>query len=313
MKYPKTIISLLLAIVMISGALFTMQDHEAKSVDAVYAKPESQYMEINGNRVHFLDEGPKDAPAIVLVHGFTASVHTWDAWAKDLSRDHRVIRFDVPGFGLTGPMPEGDIFSADYMANIVEQLTKRLGVEQFSIAGNSMGGYIAWNYAWRYPEKVDHLIVLDPMSYNQPMPLEMALLANTFTAPIAINVTHEMLIENTLNNTYGTEKEVKDETVHLYFEMIMREGNRDSASKIATRIQEINDGGEMHRGISELQVPTMVMWGQDDTVVPYYLIKRWKHDLPQADFVTYKGIGHLPMEEAPRRSVKDLRGFIDRG
>jgi pimeloyl-ACP methyl ester carboxylesterase len=121
----------------------------------------------------------------------------------ELKDDYLILRFDAPGFGLTGPMPDAHDFSADYMCNIVEQLTKELGITRFNIAGNSMGGYIAWNYAWRYPEKVEHLIVVDPMSYQQKLPAEIRVISRPVGGAIAKRVTTENMLGKSLAGAYG--------------------------------------------------------------------------------------------------------------
>jgi pimeloyl-ACP methyl ester carboxylesterase len=300
------------AIVLGGCEAIGFHDLSAEQVDAQYIRSESSFVDINGNNVHYLIEGNRSRPALVLVHGFTASLHTWDGWAEELKSNYLILRFDVPGFGLTGPMPDAHDFSADYMCNIVEQLTKSLGITHFSIAGNSMGGYIAWNYAWRFPEKVEHLIVVDPMSYPQKLPPEIRAIARPVGGAIAKRVTTENMVSKSVAGAYGDPENIQPGVERRYFDLFMREGNRASAARIARKMARLADSGYVNLGISEISVPTLVMWGEKDTITPFQLIKYWQRDLPDATYITYPELGHVPMEEDPARTARDLRNYLHR-
>ena len=286
------------------------RDLPADQVDAQYLLPKSSFLEINGNNVHYLLEGNRKAPVLVLVHGFTASLHTWDGWADELKDDFLILRFDVPGFGLSGPMPDAHDFSADYMCNIVEQLTKRLGIYRFTVAGNSMGGYIAWNYAWRFPEKVEHLVVLDPMSYPQRLPAEIRAISRPVGGAVAKRVTTRNMVSNSVASAYGDPENIQPGVEQRYFDLFMREGNRGSAVRIARKMARLSDSGYVSLGINEISVPTLVMWGEQDRITPFELIENWRQDLPDATYITYPDLGHVPMEEDPARTAADLRAYM---
>lgn len=287
-----------------------MRDVPAEQVDNQYLLPKSSFTQINGNIVHYLLEGRKDGPVLVLVHGFTASLHTWDGWVKELKTDYLVLRFDVPGFGLTGPMPDAHDFSADYMCNIVEQLTKGLGITRFSIAGNSMGGYIAWNYAWRFPEKVDHLIVVDPMSYPQRLPAEIRAMSRPVGGAVARRVTTPGMVSSSVVGAYGDPENIQPGVEQRYFDLLMREGNRASATRTARKMARLANSDYLSLGINEITVPTLVMWGEKDTITPFELMENWRRDLPDATYITYLELGHVPMEEDPVRTAADLRTYL---
>ena len=302
-----------LAIVLGGCESIGFHDFPAERVDAKYLRSESSFMEVNGNNVHFILEGNDERPVLVLVHGFTASLHTWDGWVDELEDDYLILRFDVPGFGLTGPMPDAHDFSADYMCNIVEQLTKKLGITRFNIAGNSMGGYIAWNYAWRYPEKVEHLVVVDPMSYQQKLPTEIRMISRPVGGAIAKNITTENMVSKGIAGAYGDPQNIQPGVEKRYFDLFMREGNRASATKIARKMARLSKSSYASLGISEISVPTLVMWGEKDVITPFELIKDWQRDLPDATYITYPELGHVPMEEAPVRTARDLRDYLREG
>ena len=287
-----------------------LRDLPADQVDPQYLLPKSSFLEINGNNVHYLLEGNRAAPVLVLIHGFTASLHTWDDWADELKDDFLILRFDVPGFGLSGPMPAAHDFSADYMCNIVEQLTKRLGIKRFTVAGNSMGGYIAWNYAWRFPEKVEHLVVVDPMSYPQRLPAEIRAISRPVGGAVAKRVTTRNMVSKSVAGAYGDLENIQPGVEQRYFDLFMREGNRDSAVRIARKMARLSNSGYVSLGISEISVPTLVIWGEKDTITPFELIENWRQDLPSATYITYPDLGHVPMEEDPARTAADLRAYL---
>jgi len=156
-------ITLGLLVVVAAGAWLLLQrpDIPYATLEAKYGYPDSQYLDLPGGvRAHYRDLGPRDAPAIVLVHGYSASTHAWDAWAARLSKSYRVVVLDLPGHGLTrtsGPYLAG---RQGFVA-VVDALTARLGLTRFTLAGNSMGGAVAWTYAVDHPDKVQRLVLVD--------------------------------------------------------------------------------------------------------------------------------------------------------
>lgn len=135
------------------------------ALKARYGHPASgsRYVELDGFAVHYRDEGHPDKPAVVMMHGVVASLHTWDGWVKAFSPHYRVIRFDLPCFGLTGPAPGA--YSEERMRKVLGLLLDHLRVERAILVGNSLGGYLAWSYALEQPERVERLVLLDPVGY----------------------------------------------------------------------------------------------------------------------------------------------------
>ena len=142
-------------------------DRDRVAMEAKYANSPDDFVEVAGIRLHVRDSGPKAAPAVILLHGFGASLHTWEGWAKTLSRDMRVIRFDLPGSGLTGPDPRGDYTDARAL-EILLALMDRLGIARASLVGNSIGGRIAWAFAARVPARTDKLVLVAPDGFASP-------------------------------------------------------------------------------------------------------------------------------------------------
>src|SRR6202142_501777 len=140
-------------------------DRPLSELKARWARPPSTFLAVQGMRVHLRDEGPRGDPVpIVLLHGTSSSLHTWEGWAQDLKAKRRVTRFDLPGIGLTGPAPDAD-YRIERYVRFVAAMLDELGVPRCAIAGNSFGGQVAWETALAYPQPVERLTLVDPAGY----------------------------------------------------------------------------------------------------------------------------------------------------
>ena len=128
-----------------------------------YAPPPSQFVDIDGMNAHYRVEG--QGPYLLLLHGTGASLHTWEPWVRVLSDSFTVVTVDLPAFGLTGPNAANDYSTGAYN-RFINGLTDHLGMTHFHLGGNSLGGYISWNYALDYPQKVDRLILVSGFAYG---------------------------------------------------------------------------------------------------------------------------------------------------
>jgi pimeloyl-ACP methyl ester carboxylesterase len=183
------LLALPLVLALLAGGYLYTPDIPADVLEKKYAVPPSRFVEVDGLRVHYRDEG--SGPVLVLIHGLTASLFDWDAWAERLRGRFRVIRLDLPGHGLTGPDPQGR-YGWPAMADLVVRLLDRLGVDRAGVAGNSLGGAVAWQLAARHPDRVDRLILVAPVGYpiGGEMPFVLRLLANPVAGPLALRLTY---------------------------------------------------------------------------------------------------------------------------
>jgi pimeloyl-ACP methyl ester carboxylesterase len=140
-------IGLVLGVALL-GALWWLwtPDRPRAALEARHAAPPSAFVEVEGVRFHLRDTGPRDAPAVLLLHGFGSSLHTWEDWARAMEAERRVVRLDLPGFGLTGADPTGD-YSDTRAVLLLAALLDRLGLPRVDLVGSSMGGRIAWRFA----------------------------------------------------------------------------------------------------------------------------------------------------------------------
>ena len=158
---------LVLVVILVAAALLFTPDKTRAVLEPRYLRTPSDYVEAAGLRLHVRDTGPREAPAIVLLHGFGSSLHTWEPWAQALDRDRRVIRFDLPGSGLSEPDPTGD-YTDTRSLEVLAALMDRLGVTKTTLAGNSIGGRIAWSFAAEHPARVEKLVLISPDGFASP-------------------------------------------------------------------------------------------------------------------------------------------------
>jgi pimeloyl-ACP methyl ester carboxylesterase len=282
-----------------------MKNIAPAELEARYANTESKFVEINGTRVHYRDEGQGEP--LVLLHGILASLQTWDGWTEKLKSQYRVIRLDIPPFGLTGKPAFS--YSRENYLKFINDFTEALGIKKYNLAGNSLGGYFAWNMALAYPDKVERLILLDPAAYPQDPPFPIKAFTMPVIGKISTWVTPRFIVANNVRCTYGEPEKVTDETINQYHELLLREGNREAIREFFQFVQEMN--GRMPLEISEIKQPTLIMWGGRDVWIPTEeMTANWKRDLPSAKLIIYDKAGHIPMEEIPAETAMDAADFL---
>lgn len=306
------LLGLLLVLAAGGVALSWAPDKPAAQLAARWAGPPSQFIGLQGMQVHLRDEGPRDDPEpLILLHGTSASLHTWEGWAQALRADRRVIRVDLPGFALTGPHPRDD-YSMGAYAGFVRALADRLGVQPFVLAGNSLGGQIAWSAAAAMPERVTRLVLVDASGYpperlaaRQDIPLGFRLAAMPWLQPLLRNTLPRPVVEASVRKVYGDPARVTPELVELYYEMALREGNRRALSQ---RLRQGYTGDVAQLGA--LRMPTLILWGGRDRLTPMEFARWFARDIRGSQLVVFDDLGHVPHEEDPRRTVAQLRKFL---
>ena len=283
--------------------LYTPDKQEA-ALREVYAQPPSKFLGVLGLRLHLRDTGPRAAPAVILLHGFGSSLQTWDEWALDLERDHRVLRYDLPGFGLTGADPSGDYTDARGIA-IAVALMDQLGLARASIVGNSMGGRIAWTFAALHPERTEKLVLISPdgfassgTEYGVAPKVPLMMRALPYVLPLS-------MLRASLVPAYAKAAMVTDALFARYRDMMLAPGVR---SAILRRMgqQKLVDPVPLLRRIA---VPTLVMWGEKDGMIPFANAADYVRALPHSTLAALPGVGHIPQEEAPA-TVGIVRAFL---
>lgn len=297
----------------VAGVAATWEpDRPVDALKARWAQPPSRFVPVLGLQVHVRDEGPPNDPLpIVLLHGTSASLHTWNGWAAALRGQRRVIRFDLPGFGLTGPSLEGDYSIAAYVRFTVAMLDS-LGVQRVVLAGNSLGGEIAWATALALPERVQKLVLVDAAGYplNEAvppvdLPIGFRLARLPALAPLLQRTLPRGVVQSSVRNVYGDPSRVTPELVDRYFELTLRQGNREALGRRMKRVGL----GEPER-IKQIKQPTLILWGGRDRLLPPQFGERFARDIAGARLVRFEALGHVPHEEDPATTLAALREFL---
>ncbi|MBH3339838.1 alpha/beta hydrolase [Pseudomonas mendocina] len=292
-------------------ALNWAPDRPVGELKARWAPPPSQFVDIAGMSVHLRDEGRRDDPEpILLLHGTSASLHTWEGWVKELAPQRRVISLDLPGFGLTGPFADGDYRVEHYTAFLLA-LLDHLQVKRVVLVGNSFGGQLAWRFAVAHPERSARLVLVDAAGYPrnaESVPIGFRLAGIPALAPLMSRLLPRSMIESSVRNVYGDPDKVDDELVERYYQLTLREGNRQALRQRFAQAPS----GELHERIGELQLPTLIIWGGRDRLIPPDNAERFAADITGSQRVLFDDLGHVPQEEDAQRTVAVLIAFLQR-
>lgn len=266
-------------------------------------------MAINGMNVHYKDEG--EGPVIVLIHGTAASLHTWDAWAAVLQKTHRVIRMDIPAFGLTGPHPTGD-YSIDSYVSFLATFFEALSLKKVLLIGNSLGGNIAWQFTAKYPAQVDRLVLVDasglPTGKAQPWIFSMA--RTPVINRLFLRITPKVIVKQNLTQVYEDDSLITPALVERYHELALRPGNRQAFIDRA-KYGFHNNLQESVAQLKTISQPTLIIWGENDTWIPLKNGKTFDSILPNSTLKVLSKTGHVPMEERPEESLQLVMDFIN--
>lgn len=293
--------------------LLRADDLPVEALASRWAAPPSEFVELQGQLVHLRDEGPRDDPVpLLLLHGTSSSLHTWDGWAKELRGQRRVLRLDLPGFGLTGPWTgnyQGRPYLAEAQARFVLDLLDKLDLPRVTVVGNSLGGEVAWRLAVLAPQRVDRLVLVDAAGLRiapQEVPLAWRVARMPVLGQVSEWVLTRSLVRQGLASVVGDPRRITDAQVERYRDMALREGNR-AALRERLLAWRWEDGVEHVRGV---QAPTLILWGGRDRLIPPEAAQRFAADIPHSAVVRFDDLGHIPQEEDPVRTVTAVKAFL---
>ena len=306
MKLALPIILCLCLILLIGGGyLLWTPDKTRSDLEAKYLNSPGDIIEVLGTRLHVRDDGPKSASAVIMLHGFGSSLHTWEPWAQALDREHRVIRLDLPGSGLSEPDRTGDYTDARSIALLIA-LMDRLSITQASFIGNSIGGRIAWTFAAYHPKRVIKLVLISPdgfasagFAYGQRPQIPTTVKLMRYFLP-------KMLLRMNLAPAYGDASALSENVVTRYYELMLAPGARDAM--IARMEQTVLQNPEPL--LRSINVPVLLLWGEKDALIPFGNAVDYLRNLADSKLVSLPALGHVPQEEAPALSLPPVRAFL---
>ena len=287
-------------------ALWVYRDIPAGELEARYAGPASRFMNVDGVRIHYRDEG--EGPGVLLLHANFGNLIGWDPWVEALKDSYRVVRMDFTSHGLTGPDPTGD-YTLERTLELTEKFVDAVGLGQFSIGGTSMGGTVAIHYTNAHPERIDNLILLNPGSLEGRDQKETrgevpdAAYVLTYVMPRA-------LPEFMLTEGFGDDAKLTDELIDRWYDMWMREGQREAQ---LDRLRQY-ESGDIEGLIRSIEVPTLLMWGEANTTAHFEQSAEFIELLENVEslkFISYPGVGHMAVQEAGAETGRDVRAFLD--
>ena len=304
---------LLAAVVLVVGAYLVLRrpDIPFATLEQRYATPTSHYMDLpDGTHVQYRDEGNPAGPVLMLVHGYSASSADWDGWAKALGDKYRIIAPDLPGHGLTRTLP-GYASSPDAQVAVVDAVATGLALPRFVIAGNSMGGGVAWRYALAHPDRLNGLVLVDAAGWpavgkGRDGALIFKLLANPAARAVIKNLDNTALAKQGLESAFVDKSLVTPDLVKRYTDLARAPGHRD----ILISRPPTDDVASAER-LAPIHTPTLILVGQEDHLIPYTDGQKFKDAIKGSTLIVYPGVGHVPMEQIPDKSAADVRTWME--
>lgn len=270
-----------------------------------YTNRHSRFLVIDGMMIHYRDEG--EGVPILMLHGAFSSLHTFNEWTAIFkTKGFRIIRLDAPGFGLTGPHPD-HIYTIPNHLRILTVFLDILGIKKCHIVGNSMGGWLGWEFALKYPERVDRLVLLDAAGFltpeNIPLPFRMA--QTPFINRVIKYVITRPVLETFLREVYYDQSKITEQLISRYYDLVTRPGNPEAFLILVNGKFKDNTAH-----LKRIEAPTLIMWGREDRWLPVETAYRFRQAIPNSRIIVYKNVGHLPMEEIPEISANDAIHFL---
>jgi pimeloyl-ACP methyl ester carboxylesterase len=242
---------------------------------------------------------------VVLLHGFGASLQTWDVWAEGLAATHRVVRIDLPGSGLSPPDPAHD-YRDERSLQLLRALLDDLGLPRASLVGHSMGGRIAWTFAAQFPERIDKLVLVAPdgfasfgFEYGKAMdvPASLSLMRHVLPKP---------LLRMNLQAAYARPESLTDAVTTRYHDLILAPGARQAMlDRLAQTVLQ-----EPEPLLRQIKAPTLLVWGEADAMIPIGNALDYLQAISGSRLVSWPQVGHLPQEEAAEKSLKAVADFL---
>jgi pimeloyl-ACP methyl ester carboxylesterase len=304
-------------LVLLVGAYLALRrpDIGFDTLEAKYANSASRYLDLPGGlHVHYRDQGNPRGPVLVLVHGFSASLHTWEPWVQRLGGHYRIITLDLPGHGLTRA-PKNYEASTAAFADVVADTTADLGVTSFVLAGNSMGGGAAWTFALRHPDRLKGLVLVNSAGWPHEQagaksPLVFKLLRYPAARAIMRDIDTSSLIASGLKSAFVEQSLVTDSMVQRYVDLGRATGHRDILLALQTSRVPMS-AGQTTALLNTITAPTLVMHGDQDALIPVEDGRALAGAIPGAKLIIYPEVGHVPMEQIANKSADDLAAWLE--
>jgi len=313
-----------LAALLAVGGYFLLKrdDIPYETLAARYESAASRYVDLPGGiRMHYRDEGDPNAPALLLIHGFAASLHTWEPWVERLATgedrigDYRIVSLDLPGHGLTRA-PAGYQASIENFRDVIATFVQQQGIDDFALAGSSMGGNVAWEYALAHADQVTALILVDSSGWEETRPdfadepAVFRIMRNPVLGPLFADLDSTRLVRGGLEAAFVDTTLVTQGMVDRYAELSRAPGHRDILLQMTLGFRARHYATPER--LSPLTMPVLILSGSDDRIVPAAHAQQFRDAIPGAELITFENVGHLPQEESADDSAMAVHEFLQR-
>lgn len=247
--------------------------------------------------------GNAEGPAIVMLHGYSADKMVWLRFAQHLSDDYHIIIPDLAGHGETGFASQWD-YTMEAQAERVANLLSSLDIDQAHVIGNSMGGFIAAQFALMYPERTLSVTPVDPAGVPTPQPSKMEKMLAQGRNPFLVENAEQFteFYHMTMAQPPWLPQMVLD---------AMAENYRARAPELDAIFADIQRSALLTDRLGDIESPALILWGDQDALIHVSGAQRWHELLPNSELTVWKGIGHMPMLEIPEDSARRYRKFLE--
>jgi pimeloyl-ACP methyl ester carboxylesterase len=281
-------------------------DLERAELEKRYFSSSPQIIDADGLKVYYKETGPQGAPALLLLHGFGSSLQAWDDWSVKLAQKYRVIRLDLPGFGLTGASPAND-YSEEKDLAFLTHFADKLSLEKFSVIGHSMGGKMAWSLAASQPERVQALVLMAPDGFPETKDIG----TKPYEVPAIMGlikyVLPKYLVRKSIEPAFAEADALSDALVNRYYDMLRAPGVRGA---ILERSNQTIYTDPVPR-LKAIKAPTLLIWGEQDQMIPSTNAQSYATVLSNSSTVLVPKLGHLLQEEQPEKGLAAVMQFLD--
>jgi pimeloyl-ACP methyl ester carboxylesterase len=281
-------------------------DLERAGLEERYFSSSPQIIDVDGLKIYYKETGPQAAPALLLLHGFGSSLQAWDDWSVKLAQKYRVIRLDLPGFGLTGASPAND-YSEEKDLAFLTHVADKLGLEKFSVIGHSMGGKMAWSLAASQPERVQALVLMAPDGFPETKDIG----TKPYEVPAIMGlikyVLPKYLVRKSIEPAFAEADALSDALVNRYYDMLRAPGVRGA---ILERSNQTIYTDPVPR-LKAIKAPTLLIWGEQDQMIPSTNAQSYATALSNSSTVLVPKLGHLLQEEQPEKGLAAVMQFLD--
>jgi pimeloyl-ACP methyl ester carboxylesterase len=308
LKFIKYILAPLIGLLIIVFAIFFEKDIPREELKKKYTNSSSHFLTMMGMDVHYRDEGDmNDSIPIILLHGLSSSLNTWDSLVVLMKKEKRIISIDLPAFGLTGPNPQNS-YDTDYNVSFLDSFLMKMNINHCIIAGNSRGGGIAWNYAADHPDKINKLILINSAGYQGKKgkgSIGFKIASMPVINNLLLYITPRFLIRKSLETIFVDQSKITEDLVTRFHDLTICEGNRKATLSIFKNRQQLNS-----EKIKRIHTPTLIIWGENDELISVDDAYLFEQNIIGSKLEIIKNCGHTPMEENPEKVASIIKTFL---